>query len=506
MTKTHLISLCVILLFLTACTAEPPKQKNSSQQSGPKGAAAKLTVEEYDALSAEQQYQVSNKLMATFFKGVPASEFFDFTAGIDTLEVSGGVDYVKAVESALGKKLENPSAYLARVADRNNFTETRQTTAESIAIIREYPLSKNMFEAWMAYTLANTILFSPAEEIDSADFIDAQRVYAKLVDRMAAGEGMRDIVYKHMVSQENWRRFRSPEDNTREMIEIYLGLFDRDADVPLAALACKNWYLTGENEGYELVVALDENTEPQRVLDTWVTTCFDFYRTVADHPLLIPRVITVLVDHFFPEDSSTLRAELVQSIANTNPTTFHEIFKAIVLSKEYLINNERPMSLEEAFFNVADRIRWKPWASFYNSLTNPSMSSNFPTLHLLKQPNMSLKLGRFSAQPLDSLSFAYYHQLVRQYLLLDLKSSAFNVNDGGWSPQLMEEGDFLIEDEYLQYLFISVLGRKANQTELDALNAVIVERGYEENRLGQTMLVFDYMSRLPEVYYLQAVQ
>ncbi|MBW2468110.1 MAG: hypothetical protein JRE62_02360, partial [Deltaproteobacteria bacterium] len=53
---------------------------------------------------------------------------------------------------------------------------------------------------------------------------------------------IRQIVYDHMVSQENWRRFRSPEDNTREMMEIFLKRFN-DAEVPLAAMACKNWSL-----------------------------------------------------------------------------------------------------------------------------------------------------------------------------------------------------------------------------------------------------------------------
>jgi hypothetical protein len=33
--------------------------------------------------------------------------------------------------------------------------------------------------------------------------------------------GMRYSTYLHMTSSDNWRRFRSPEDNGREMLEIY---------------------------------------------------------------------------------------------------------------------------------------------------------------------------------------------------------------------------------------------------------------------------------------------
>lgn len=91
-----------------------------------------------------------------------------------------------------------------------------------------------------------------------------------------------------MISQENWRRFRSPEDNTREMIEIFLGLFDQDAEVPKASIACKNWSLTDDEQGYQLVIGFDENTEPQEVLGAAILSCYDFYQAVAQHPLLIP--------------------------------------------------------------------------------------------------------------------------------------------------------------------------------------------------------------------------
>jgi hypothetical protein len=93
-----------------------------------------------------------------------------------------------------------------------------------------------------------------------------------------------------MISQENWRRFRSPEDNTREMMEIFLRRF-KDEEVPKAALACKNWSLTGQDQGYQFVIDFDENTEPQNTLDTNVTTSWDFYRAIAEHPDPIHTVI-----------------------------------------------------------------------------------------------------------------------------------------------------------------------------------------------------------------------
>jgi len=52
-------------------------------------------------------------------------------------------------------------------------------------------------------------------------------------------EGLRFITYKHMMSEDNWRRFRSPEDNGREMLEIY-NLDFNDAHVPISAKALQN--------------------------------------------------------------------------------------------------------------------------------------------------------------------------------------------------------------------------------------------------------------------------
>lgn len=503
MTRVRILFILFLFLTIISCKVDPPDQQASA--GGPAGAAARLTTTEFSKLDAQQQYQVANKLMGTLFKGVSPEDFFDLTAGTAELKVGAGKTILGDVEKALKKPLANPGAYLERISLNHLFVEERRATAESLAIIREYPLSKSSFEAWMAYVLANTILFSPAEEIDSADFVDVQKVYNKLVDRLAAGDSVREIVYKHMVSQENWRRFRSPEDNTREMIEIYLGLFDRDEDVPKASIACKNWYLTGEAEGYQLVVGLDENTEPQRIFDRWVTTCQEFYRAVADHPLVIPRIVTVLVDHFFTDSSSEMRADMVKSIVSARPASFHDIFTHIILSRTYLLKAERPKSLEETFFNLADRIHWQADNRFYRNLTNPSGNSSFPTLHNMKQPNMSLKLGRFAQQPLDSLSFAYYHQAIRERLLLDRKTNAFSTTDAGWQTEFLQQADFLSGDDFVNYLFVAVLGRKASTDELATLNAQFTAMGFDQDKLAQTMITLDYFSRLVELYYMKAI-
>jgi len=493
-----------IVVGLIGCQAEQLQvDEEQSRLTNTKEAAAPLSEVEYDKLSPESQYRVANKLSATLFKGVPASEFFDLGHGINELKVDGGKNYLTETRAALSERLLNKDNYSRAIEARHIFNRDEQAvSAEPLATIHEYPLSRDLFEAWMAYTLANTILFSPAPEIDSADHIDVQRIYDGLLKAMSEDASIRDIILVHQKSQANWRRFRSPEDNTREMIEIYLGLFDRDADVPKASIACKNWSLTDDDDGYQLVIDHSEaNTEPQQLLDGyWVTSCEEFYEVIASHPLVIPRITTFLVDRFFPNFSSQKRAAIVQDIVATNPVRFHDIFLPILFSKEYLLNNEKPKSFEETFFNLAARTQWEAHTRFLNELVNTDLGSTQPTLYKMGQPAMRLKLGRFKDQPLDSLSFATYHQAVRDRVLV--------VNDprwGSWNEsEFSEYGDYFELEEYIQYLFISAASRKATIEELETLTSVI-ETANEENKIGQARIVFDYISRLPEIYFYNTV-
>ncbi len=491
-----------IIIGLVGCQAEQLQDhENRANITKTNGAAVALSETEYDKLTPEKQYQVANKLSATLYKGVPASDFFDFSRGVNELKVDAGRDYISDTREALSSRIVNKDYYLNAISSRYSLSnEGRAITAEPLATIREYPISRELFESWMAYTLANTILFSPAEEIDSADHIDVQRIYDGLTKALSEDASIRDIILVHQKSQANWRRFRSPEDNTREMIEIYLGLFDRDADVPKASIACRNWYLTDDNDGYQLIIDHSEaNTEPQLVLGQYVTSCEDFYSVIASHPLVIPRITTFLVDRFFPNFSSQKRAEIVKDIVSTNPVRFHDIFLPIIFSKEYLLNNEKPKSFEETFFNLAERTQWENQKRFLDELVNTDLGDDDPNLSKMGQPAMRLKLGRFKDQPLDSLSFATYHGAVRDRVLV------INSNDwGSWGNNFTSYGDYFDLEEYIQYLFISVTSRKATSKEIETLVSVI-DAENETNRTNQTKIVLDYISRLPEIYYYNKV-
>ncbi len=434
-------SLAFILLAalsLLACSPDAPTGKSALVNY-----PGELTKAEYDALSNEQKYAVSNKLMSTMFRGIPVADFYDLSKGMNNLTLkSAGVNLITDTKQALSKSMTEEERVLHdmiimgyediggdrsisskfEILDRNDLLVEDWPKQQPLARIMQFPLSKEVFDNYVAYILVNTILFAPAEEIDSTTIRDVQKVFNKLYDDLRTKKTIQQIVARHQRTQENWRRFRSPEDNTREMIEIYLGLFDRDDDVPRASIACKDLYLTDDDNDYELLSTGFPNTEPQYVLDTFVTSCGDFYDVVANHPRVVPRMATVLVEYFFFESSSDERAAMVQQILSAGPTTFQEIVKSIIFSKKYLLNTERPKSFEENFFGLAQQTKWRPYRRVLRDITAEVGDRDInitASMANMGWPTMTLKLGRFTGVPLDALSFANYHRALREMLLVD---------------------------------------------------------------------------------------
>ncbi len=532
--------------LITGCEVELPSNV-SQKEFQIIDYAAPLSEEEFSGLDPENQYQVANKLLSTMYRGVAVADFFDISKGMDTLELKEGSGFISSTKTALSEPLDEVVKKQqdmlidgdndAEIEARFNFGRNTEPKERPLAQIYQYPLSKDMFDRWIAWHLANTILFSPAEEIESAGINDVKKVYDKLVYDLRNGVTIRQTILRHQLTQENWRRFRSPEDNTREMIEIYLGLFDRDEDVARASIACKDWYLTDEANNYELQLTGDPNTEPQLVLDSYyVTSCKDFYSVIANHPLVIARITTVLVEYFFAGRSSEDRLQIVKSIVDANPVTFQEIFTGILFSREYLLNTERPKSFEENFFGTAHRLEWSPPANLFRGVVS-NQGGTFVALADMKEmswPTMSLKLGRLFGIPMDSLSFANHHKAYRELLLTtdmglwnkgigviavgerDDNATAEKQRQYEKTQKIFAIVENMSIDEYIDYLFLTVASRRANSTEKTALTDIarnadylFMQNGNETIRGWRiddfARLTFDYISRLPESYYFKVI-
>lgn len=592
-------ALIVTLLTLQSCSGSTNSGDNNGSVEPGTGAAQNgagqsgntqpLTSGVLEALddsvfkqqSATDQYQILNKLMATVYRGIPVNEYFAIEQGLDALKILDNAPSPESVYATLTTRLSDQEIESANlnllgsanvdfysdvdVEPRFDFSE-EEAREIPLARMYSYPLSFDMLSQWMAWQLANSILFSPSAEMDSVDMTDVQNVFRRLDKAIISGTPIRQLVFEHMRSIENWRRFRSPEDNTREMMEIFLGYEDLDEQVPAASKACQDLFLTSENEGYLLSYTDFPNSEYQTVLNQTILDCDDFYQVVAGHERLIPTIATQLVRYFFSERSPEFQQSVIDQLIAENPEYFEELFLPILFSREYLIRTERLKSFEESFLGTAQRINWQAPQHTFRGLASGRGGSGRTYMTEMGWPAMSAKLGRNTGIPTDSLSFANYHKALREDLLLpdyrwreslgiseptppDLAPPRqlpiiHTQKEANEYEQLLAEYSEAVErlaaqeqydhhvqmtgyiknsslhelvkglsvEAFIDYLFLSMATRKASPVEIRKIVQIFNKEEFlrEEDegiyinrwhRSNAAVIVFDYLSRLPETYY-----
>lgn len=532
---------------LVACGGgSVPSSGPSDNDLKPTGFGAPLTQGEFNNLPPEDQYAVANKLLGTLWTGVPVESFFDLSRGLDNPRVRRD-DYLDQVRS----QLSTPLAQATRAAieteifgldeegnrdpdlAKYDFDSDRLPTQEPLARIVDYPVSSDMFAVWMAHFLANTIMFSPALEMESTNINDAQRIMASLERRIADGDSVTAIVRGHLPTLSRWRVSRSPENHALEAFELYLGLFDTAEDSRRGGIACKDFYLTDEDLGYELVQTPFANTQPQVILDSYfITDCNDLYDAVVSDPRFLPRVVEVIVNYLLAGRSAGDRLAMVQSIVDAGPETFEDIFKAILFSREYLLDTERVQSVDENLFGTLARLKWSAWTrqgevddDIFRRMTDLSFSQMY--LDNVGWATMEYKIGRTPDVPTDALSFANYHKIMRERVFLQQRS--YDGADDGYpdahglfylqnTEDLFTPLDALGIREFIDYVFLTGLRRLATDAEKDALIQLARDRFWVRDNAGQlewtnenraddfAEAMFDYISRLPDFYYFRSVQ
>ena len=496
-----------------------------------------LTDEEFNALPLEKRYLVAQKLYGSLFYAPPMEE-------LKAAVTSGS--FISDIHALFNR--ENSPSELAQTEEKVEIYAQGNSNSQVMApmLARMFFLSpgKAYFNRWAAYILTQTILFTPAYELDTVYTVDAIDVYGDLVRDFDSGFSMQWSTFTHMISDENWRRFRSPEDNGREMLEIYLKDFN-DAHVPLAAQALQNWKL--DLRSTTLVVSLNENIDPITGIfpGRTITNGTDFYSAIVLSPDFLPVVTGRLIDMYFPNLTSAQKETLVTKLTASNPMTWTDVLKQIIYSKTYLLESEKPRSFEEAFYPIAKTLSWKPAERTFSYIV-----SDLDNMH---QSTMRYKLGRKEEVPMDSQSFAWFHKSLRERVLIDYdREDPDRPDDAGWpltklfetlpsdliDPQELDEDgkrtDLWNEMErkraayMIQKLFITVAGRSASPDEISALTDLIDNEkredptfknfswydlygnSTEEDNLKErgyfTQIVLDYISRLSEVYTFQSVQ
>ena len=483
-----------------------------------------LSDEDFNALPKDKKLKVANNLLNSLFFGYPLKDL--------ERRVNSG-NFISNIRDSLTKNQINRDAIENHIRDEEYFTlyaNNPWTQPQVTTILTRFyamdKLDRYYFENWEAYILTQTIMFSPAYELTSTSTPDISRVYNRLVNMLDIDSGMRYITYVHMMSEDNWRRFRSPEDNGREMLEIFT-LDANDSHVPLAGKALQNWKLNRDSDTLE--VTLNKNHTPIKLFNTTLYTGEDFYRELVKSKEFTYGVTKRLVDFFFPNKSKSRKAIIIDKIVSSKPQKWEDILKQILFSKEYLLNNKRALSAEERFFSFTKKMNFK--------VAKREIYVFKVRLNEMHQAAMKYKLGKLNRVPLDTLSFAVYNKYIRERILLNWSYPDETNRDSwkydGWGDLFINTDNFVLNEDnqeqslknYINYLFKSTIGRGAKEAEYklfishmmengelkNEFNLVIRENSNEEKdrrerRINIARVILDYISRLEETYTQSEVE
>lgn len=549
---------------IVACNPGTPRDRDATTYEA-EGAASHLSNSTFRSLPPEQQYQVANRLLTTVYRGVAVDEFFDLSDGLYPLQPSNR-NFLRDTRAALTTPMSSAERAAARARIGLNSDDTPTNDEDALfeftnssndnttplyrqiplAQISEFPLSRDLYVEWMTYFLANTIMFSPALEMESTDAKDAAFVYNFLRQRIKNDESVRDIVRAYLGTQSRWRVSRSAENHALEAYELFLGLFDTEEDSRRGGVACQDWRLTSESAQYQLVRSGEQNEEYLRILDNYyIRTCDDLYNVIVSHPLFMPRVTEVIANYLLADLPVEERMKVVEGVLKGGPTTFEDIFTALLFSEAYLLQTERPLWFEENLFGVLHRMHWsveRNQGQIGRRITREIQEYGWSDLNQRNMGSsaMEYKIGRTPDVPMDALSFASHSKAMRERVLVGNRQGweggTWSSNERGYRGLFLEavphpeEADVLQTavredvanlnaEDFIDYLFLTTLLRPATGTERDALmdmlgpegrNQIYFDQALEEHRVRSsrwnysdvTYVVMEYVSRLPEFYYL----
>jgi hypothetical protein len=523
------VFLSTVLLFFVACSeSSSGDSKYSLEYKGlsffskdmPKEIykLSPLSDDEFNRLSNNQKLQVADKLLSSLFFG------YEYTRVQEMID-SGR--FLSDIFNKLSEKRTDIEWLESYILDETYFVQNRVNSQSTEILTRLYAakeLDSYFFNNWIAYILTQTIMFSPAYELESSHYPNITSTYNRIVNLLEEEATFSNITYTHMMSEDNWRRFRSPEDNGREMLEIFASDTD-DAHVPLSGKALQNWKLDRDFD--TLVVSLNENHEAIKMFGTTIYNGDDFYRELVKSNEFRRTVIRRLVEFFFASSSNI--DSITNTIYNSKVKTWQDILKQILFSREYLLYTSRAKSAEEIFYSLTKKIDFK-----HKETTLDYFRNELTDMH---QAVMKYKLGKLERVPLDTLSFITEHKYFREEILLRYSDEKYADNYTNWQAQgwrdnfvSNENFEYMPQDQeesfesLVQYIFHAMLARDATSEELEMFKAHMFTTKesqnvlsfefdmfsqpdrQERNKRNIVMTLLDYISRLDSFYLYKEVK
>ena len=443
-----------------------------------------LSDSEFNNLSFENKLKVANKLLASLYYGLPYNELVNLIQS---------KNFISTIQKRVYQKSDNLKEVESLIANKDIYKDACLCNMLSLARLYHLHFGKEFIDRWSAYVLNQTILFSPAFELGTVSSQNICNVNAELVNGISDNYTIRFLTFLHTISENNWRRFRSPEDNGREMLEIYLMDFN-DSHVPLAAKALQNWRLEGTKD--TLVIDSNRNFEPINLFDTTIYDGIDFYIELVKYKDFIPTIVKRVVDIYFINYTNEQRDEIVKKIVQSGVKTFEDILLQIVFSKEYLLNAQKYLTLEERFLSLAKKMDMNGKGYYY--FVNVKKA-----LERMGQASMSYKLGRVNKIPTDTFSVANYKIFI-QGVLLDPRRKD---SETGWNPEVVVNSfnkDIKSNlDEYIKYIFLNFINRDPKAEELELLKEIIANKS---DNLKVTNIILAYLSKLSEFYRVDSIK
>ena len=251
---------------------------------------------------------------------------------------------------------------------------------------------KEYFDNWITYQLANTFSLAVGSELSTVSNSIVLTHVSEIRNAVSQDNSIRSFMLTYFLSEMFWARFRSPEDNGREVFEIYLGNFQDDL-VPKAAKILQN-YAFIESAG-SLEKGLNENTEPQLINGQWLTTPKELYQYVVNHADFLPHVYAHVVTQLY----GTADADVIASLKSQNIDSFRELYKQALLHPK-MEKITRPKFPEEILLPVIQsgqyQLRRDGFTTFLNLMDQVGSKPMLSKLERQKPDWNALNIGNLS--------------------------------------------------------------------------------------------------------------
>ncbi len=442
---------------------------------------------DYSALSTIERIQVLDKLFSTLFLGLKKSDIDKYK------DDNNSITKIKALLNTSDIK---SLAQTEEIINGFQFGGNVVMVQKALARLFYMPISKEYLNFWVAYNLINSKFFSASSELNTVEDTTGVNLFQKIFTDVNLNKSTQEILYSYLISEEHWRRFRSPEDNTREVLELQLKVFD-DSLVPLSATACQN-YRYNENEK-NLVIDFNYNYEVINIFNQNLISCEDFYTMVSKDVRVKEVFIDYFLDFYFPTYTQAKKTEMKTTILGGEARTYQDILLQIIFSDEYLKNSIKPKTIEELFLSNAKKIDFIPALNTFSRLSDTAKAAN--------QPIMYYKLGRELTPPTDILSASVIMKNFRNIIMTDVKDGMFNDWDAGWSFDFVQTLNWSSKETFLDNIFLYMVQRGITKDEKDTFLAMFKEYNILKNNDKSIMvkIVLDYISQIPETYVMKSL-